>query len=329
MSFLARTFVGATCVALSGCFGSCEDNPGQHYAPEIGELTVRIASSSYSRVEQVSVVVRSGTDSAGRPVDGRQTVRGALGSTQPFPLVDEDVEVHVSGLVSSKSSTPQTDAGADGGATDSGLRMDEESGLAVLVERTARGRVPRGKSTLVIKLDAACELDKGAPVCGPGKTCSAGSCVPDTFTADDLQLADAPNNEPDPCPVNGPPEMILGTGDSTLEELPDGTIMPVYAGPQGGSHILLSVRTKNVRGNGTAILISGVEPVTGEQARLTSFVVPFAPATPPAVGCEVTGLRYETDGKTNLYGKTLDLNVSVREASGVRLSKTVRVNIGQ
>ena len=178
MSFLARTFVGATFgVALGGCFGSCEDNPGQHSAPEIGELTIKIASSAYSRVEQVSVVVRSGTDSAGRPVDRRQTVRGALGSTQPFPLVDEDVEVQVFGLVSSKSSTPRADAGADGGATDSGLRIDEESRLAVLVERTARGRIPRGKSTLVVHLDEACELDEGAPVCDTGKTCSAGSCL--------------------------------------------------------------------------------------------------------------------------------------------------------
>jgi hypothetical protein len=47
-------------------------------------------------------------------------------------------------------------------------------------------------------------------------------------------------------PYTGPPELILGTGESSFESLTDGQNIYVVQGPQGGFHLFGSVRTRGI-----------------------------------------------------------------------------------
>lgn len=46
----------------------------------------------------------------------------------------------------------------------------------------------------------------------------------------------------------GPPTVALGTGEQSFEPLADGGTLRAYAGPQGGFHVFLTVRTTGLHG---------------------------------------------------------------------------------
>lgn len=203
---------------------------------------------------------------------------------------------------------------------------------AVWWQRSARGVVPLGSSLLELSVDKECVVSANPPTCGESETCSKGTCISNAFSPEEL-LPDPRSllpTGPDPCVVSGAPEVFLGTGENTFAPIVEGATLPVYAGNQGGVHILVSVQTKNIPGNGTAVLLTGTQPETGLQLPATSFIVPFR-----AQGdrCEVTGFRYQLDNggvdDRPFRGKPLDLKATVRDPEGVSAAKTVRIVVGE
>jgi hypothetical protein len=152
----------------------------------------------------------------------------ALGFSAPIPSAD-------AGTVNDSG------AGADAGG-DGGIRTDANAGVAtpqaarpVLIRRRARGRVPSGKSSLTINLDALCVSDDGGPTCGLDTTCNVGKCTSDAFTIDDLAVGSGrPASGPEVCAVGGPPEIFVGTGEFEYESVDSGDSVKVYSGSQGG-----------------------------------------------------------------------------------------------
>jgi hypothetical protein len=309
---------------LSGAFASCGGGcgpsvPGEYEPPTSALLTIKIARSGVSadtvRMTQARVSVtpqRGGAASRGAYETVRLNTLNCAGSacgTEKTEAIDVDaskvIEVSVDGYETAKG--------------------------PVLVHRTARGRVPLGKSTLVLDLDPACLLERSPPICGTGSTCKNGQCLSDAFGLDDLIIeADTRNGATtDTCAINGEPAVFVGTGDKAFESIANGSSLEVYAGNQGGHHLLLSFQTANLVGKGLSIVVSGVQPDSGLELPITSFSAPFVAKGPR---CEANSFIYRIDGGnidyTRFVGKPLDLTVSAREASGKRASQKVRINVG-
>jgi hypothetical protein len=313
--FLLRVAILSS--AFASCGMSCGPSvPGKYNAPYQAILTVKVArGGETARITQARVRVTP-------TQDGSQ----ASGSDETVQLNAPNCDGSACGTERSKpvavDESKVVDVTVDGYETAKG---------AILVHRTARGRVPLGKSTLVLDLDPACLLDKGPPICGTGSTCKNGQCLNDAFGLDDLIIeADSQNGvTTDTCVISGEPAVFVGTGDKAFESLGDGSTLPIYAGSQGGHHLLLSFQTANLVGRGLSVVVSGVQPGSGLELPITTFSAPFV-----AKGsrCEANSFIYRIDGGnidyTRFLGKPLELTVSAREASGKRASQKLRINLG-
>lgn len=217
-----------------------------------------------------------------------------------------------------------------------------------LVTRTAVARIPRsGKHLLRLQLQPVCAdippaLGSGdartAIHCDAPLTCIAGRCVapevPDA--ALEAYAPDWPKNPPDICkPANaGPPEVVLGTGMTDYASLADGQVLALERGPQGGHHIWIAVRMKNLRQSGSMTTIHAKVPDD------PSLIVPdaayvFTYDRDEGNYCKLWGLRFQLDsGASNLndaykpfLGKRLEVTVDVVDSAGTRASATRTIQI--
>jgi hypothetical protein len=216
-----------------------------------------------------------------------------------------------------------------------------------LVTRLASTHFVPGREQLVrIQLESRCVVypntkrPRGSapgplsgPTCRAPATCIRGTCQSDVVPISNLELYTPgwPANVPDVCkPRNpGPPAVQIGTGQTGYVPLAAGQTLQAEAGPQGGHHIWIAVRMKNMKQAGSTTQVSAVQPATGTPIPPSSFAFTFDPDE--GGYCKLYGLRYQLDNGgidyTQFLGKPLDVKTTVVDAIGQTASSTARIQI--
>jgi len=197
----------------------------------------------------------------------------------------------------------------------------------LLIERAA-GTTIRGGSDLLYRmtLESKCRYaipgSFGVEPCETG-TCIAGVCQDPFIPPEALEPYDPkwPDSVGDICkPVDaGPPSVTLGLGQSDYLPAKDGDFAQVEAGPQGGFHIWVSVRTKNLRRSGSTTELSGEIPEIG--LTIDPLKVIFTLVPDEGGYCKLYGLRFQLmlgtlDEAQPLLGKELKVFGTVTDKDG-------------
>ncbi len=214
---------------------------------------------------------------------------------------------------------------------------------STVIQRVATTRlVPASKKLLRVVLDSRCVNLPGAPpimTCQPNETCSSGRCIPAEVGFDQLEdyAPDWFAAPPDICrpAKRGAPEVIVGTGQTDYANLADGQVLQLEKGPQGGHHIWIALRMKNLRQSGSMTTISSrIEEPGAAPVPPASFVFTFD--RDEGSYCKLWGLRYQVDvGAPDLrveykrfLGKKLAVTVEVTDSTGAKASGTKIVQLG-
>jgi hypothetical protein len=208
-----------------------------------------------------------------------------------------------------------------------------------ILARLASTEAIAGKELLLeTELEASClQLPGGgAPSCSGTKTCIHGACK-ESFTPGE-KLSDY---EPgwatvttDICKAKGAAEPIVTVGEGQADYLPmdDGAEAQVEAGPQGGHHIWVAVRMKNLTQSGSITSLTGHFKDLGYDVGPFNVIFTFDPDE--GGYCKIYGLRFQLDGEHDIeemLGKTLEVKATITDkdkeiGSGTRtvvLSKTI------
>lgn len=236
---------------------------------------------------------------------------------------------------------PRGDARAAVAVRVEGFATDDPTAGPPAIVRTARTSMPPAPADklLRIDLDALCVLVPPAgglvgPTCSaPGQTCVAGQCVDDTINP--ASLGDyAPTwsvDTPDACrPENhGAPEVVVGSGQSDYFPLADGETLQAQTGPQGGHHVWIAVRMRNLKQSGSTTTVTATQPGSG--ATVTPFSVAFSYLPDDGGYCKLYGLRFQLDANgvdlQQFLGQPLDVSVEVHDALGEVGTGVAHVNI--
>jgi len=190
--------------------------------------------------------------------------------------------------------------------------------------------------TLLLRVDLASTCaGSTAPVCAEGQTCSGGICAADTINAALLEdyFADWAKGKADICkPNDGPPTLIIGKGQGDYLPTMDYDLAQIEAGPQGGHHIWIALRMKNLRQSGSITTLTG--HIQELNLDISPFTVIFTFDPDEGGYCKLYGLRFQLDGAIDineLLGKTLRVSASVKDKDGdvgtgerwVKLSDTI------
>lgn len=264
--------------------------------------------------------------------------------------------VHIETTVNGVTATEDTlDLATNPGALPKEVRLTPPAGastgtIAVTVEgyptaqpspstrlfaRTARAAfVPGASKLLRIAMENRCVFAQpGANPCTGNQTCIGGQCQDDTVPASQLEdyAPDWAQNGPDVCKPagHGDPIVVVGTGQTDYLPITDGQTLQAERGPQGGHHVWIATRVKNLKQSGSTTTIVGTQPGSGVQIPPTVFVFTFDPDE--GGYCKLYGLRYQLDNGGIDYkpflGKPLDVTVTVQDATGLKASATAHVNI--
>lgn len=224
-------------------------------------------------------------------------------------------------------------------------------GGAPVISRLAVTHIAPGTRLLRLRLDTRCaslpDPGGGAPLgvtCTAPVTCIAGACTSSEVPEDQLEDF-APGWEtappPDACrPARpGPPEVILGTGQTDYATLGDDQELALEQGPQGGHHIWMAVRMKNLRQSGSTTTVRGV--VEGGPPDVPPLAVVFTFDRDEGSYCKVYGLRFQLDAtglgpdgyplpqpdKRLFLGKRVAVTAEVVDSTGARASSTRTVKL--
>jgi hypothetical protein len=262
-----------------------------------------------------------------------ETIQPARGSTVGFPqpwearlVADDDLPAAVD---------VEVDAfGSIGGTTP-------------LLTRLVSTHFVPGRAELVrIQLDSRCIVyplvkrppgsipgPLSGPACAAPMTCIRGVCQSDVVPPSSLEpyAPNWPDNVPDVCkPKNaGPPTVQIGTGQTGYAPLALGQTLQAEAGPQGGHHIWIAVRMKNMTQVGSTTHVSAVKPGTNTPIPPSSFAFTFD--TDEGGYCKLYGLRYQLDNGgidyVQFLGKPLDVTTTVVDAAGQVASSTAHIQV--
>jgi hypothetical protein len=171
------------------------------------------------------------------------------------------------------------------------------------------------------------------PTCTAPATCIMGICQLPAVPAALLEpyAPNWPSNAPDRCKPRGggKPDLQVGTGQSYYVPLAKGQVLQAEAGPQGGHHIWIATRMRNLKQAGSTTKIVGVQPETG--AAIPPTTLAFAYSPDEGGYCKLFGIRYQLDNEGIDYkqflGKPLDVVVTVTDPAGSTASATVRIQI--
>ncbi len=109
----------------------------------------------------------------------------------------------------------------------------------------------------------------------------------------------------------------MGEGQADYLPLMDGDTDQVEAGPQGGHHVWVAVRTKNLRQSGSITSITGHFSDLGID--VGPFNVIFTQEVDEGGYCKIYGLRFQLDQEVDidtLLGHPLDITVTVTDTDG-------------
>ncbi|KYF53858.1 hypothetical protein BE08_42185 [Sorangium cellulosum] len=213
----------------------------------------------------------------------------------------------------------------------------EDPGRPVLV-RTAATRVVGGRALLLrLRLERECVIAPGAATCPAPQTCVAGGCSAPHVDPGRLEPYSASwkaDAAPDPCKPDGggAPVVVVGEGQGDYFPLEDLDEVQVEAGPQGGYHVFIATRVKNLRRSGSTTVVSGVVPELGYTIEPLRVIFTLDPDE--GGFCKLSGLRFRLDGERaieELLGEVVDIEVTVTDPDGdtgtgerrVTLSETI------
>ncbi|MRG95240.1 hypothetical protein [Polyangium spumosum] len=189
-----------------------------------------------------------------------------------------------------------------------------------LVVRSAGSTIRAGRTLLLrVDLAAAC-AGSSAPKCEAPQTCTGGVCGAVYVSPANLEDYNTgwSKGKTDICkPNDGPPALFIGKGQADYLPTSDYDLAQIEAGPQGGHHIWVALRMKNLRQSGSITTLTG--HVDELDLDINPFTVIFT--FDPAEGgyCKLYGLRFQIDGATDveaLLGKTLLVKASVKDKDG-------------
>ncbi len=163
--------------------------------------------------------------------------------------------------------TLQAAAGAQADVTIEAFRAGPNGTIAdkpMLVRRVVAPFAPGGPKLARLQLESGCVTGvpgfKG-PACPPHQTCMSSRCIDPALIADDLEpwTAGWASVRPDFCkPAEaGAPVVEMGTGSTDFVAVHDGETLVPEKGPQGGHHLWVAVRMKNLRQTGTTVTLTG------------------------------------------------------------------------
>lgn len=189
----------------------------------------------------------------------------------------------------------------------------------LLTRRAATSVMADRKLLLRVDLSSAC-IGTKAPKCGDTQTCTGGVCgsvyvhpglIEEYWPEWSLGAADI-------CkPNDGPPVVIVGKGMSDYLPVNDYDVAQLEAGPQGGHHIWVALRMKNLRQSGTITKLEGRIKELGTDVSPFSVIFTFDPDE--GGYCKLYGLRFQLDGNIKvdqLLGKTLHVTATVKDKDG-------------
>jgi len=173
------------------------------------------------------------------------------------------------------------------------------------------------------------------PVCEAPSTCIRGTCQSDVVSAADLEAyaPDWPTSAPDLCKPRdgGAPSIEAVSGQAPFAPIADGQVLQAEPGSQGGHHIWLGVRMKNLRQAGSITKITGVQPGTGTTVVPSAFAFTYDPDPAAPGSCQLSGLRYQLDtggiDYVQFLGKPLDVTLTVTDRAGATASTIAHVQI--
>jgi hypothetical protein len=187
-----------------------------------------------------------------------------------------------------------------------------------------------------LQLESSCIVGvpgfKG-PACTAPQSCAGGRCIDPTLLEEDLEpyVASWATTRPDVCrPADaGAPVVVAGTGATDFAPLADGQTLAPEKGPQGGHHLWIALRMKNLRQAGSVVTLTGEQPGTGLKVPPTSFVFTFEKDS--GGFCKLYGLRFQLDNSstpvTKFLAQPLDVKIQVKDQTGAEGEATIHVNV--
>lgn len=192
----------------------------------------------------------------------------------------------------------------------------------LLVSRRAATTVVGGVTLLFrVRLEVECAPVAGSSVeCGAPLTCITGVCRDAFVDPRSLEEYNPSWSEvsTDICKPagGGDPIVIVGKGQSDYLPMEDLEVAQVEAGPQGGHHIWVAIRMKNLRQSASITSVTGFVPDLSLE--LSPFNVIFTFDPDEGGYCKLYGLRYQLDADGNaiegLLGHTMKVTVTVTES---------------
>ena len=193
-----------------------------------------------------------------------------------------------------------------------------------LLSRKVKLQAQAGRHVLVpLRLEVSCAgLLSQAPECPDDQTCIAGDCADPAV--DGAALEDYEEGweaqDADRCkPVDaGAPEVLVGEGQVAYQRVEQGEAVQVEAGPQGGHHVWIALRARNLLQSGSVTTVRGSFPALG--ITVPEYRVIFGLQPSEGGACELAGLRFQLDAGLEsvlpLLGQELQVEVEVRDPSG-------------
>jgi hypothetical protein len=119
--------------------------------------------------------------------------------------------------------------------------------------------------------------------------------------------------------VPGEPVVVIGEGQASWKPLAAGDVVQVEAGPQGGFHVWLSIRMKNLHQAGTTTSVEVYE--MGATEPLGTFVSAQSYSQADGGYCELLGMRCQLTLQSafddqNILGDSMQILVRVADESG-------------
>lgn len=195
------------------------------------------------------------------------------------------------------------------------LTLQGFGGSELLVTRTAATTVVSDRKIL---LEVALEDECVGVECDGAETCVSGSCadpLEDSAHLPEYYEKWAGGETGDRCEPGGDPVVIIGEGQSDYHPIDDGAVLDVEAGPQGGYHVWIAVRIKNLRQSGSVTEVTGVFPALGYEPPPLQVVFTFDPDEGDY--CKLYGLRFRLDDTDHpiesLLGETLEVTVRISD----------------
>jgi hypothetical protein len=206
------------------------------------------------------------------------------------------------------------------------------SGAARVVERYAETQALADQTALLrVHLESTCRLGAAdpsnpvppAPECSVPQTCIRGQCRDSFVHPGELEPYEPGWHESsagDICkPADaGAPSVTVGRGQSDYLKAEDYEVAQVEAGAQGGHHIWVAARVKNLRRSGSITEVAGEIPDLNLQ--ISPLKVIFTMDPDEGGFCKIYGLRFQIDidgGDINdMLGKDMKVTVSISDSDG-------------